>query len=67
MGWAENLTLGQTGGWGALETGIPAGFFPVLYGIREFGRENLLPDFVPVLTGFPGNFPVSYFSYKNGI
>jgi hypothetical protein len=45
-------------------TGIPAGFFLLKYGNREYGRETASP--VPVPAGFLFFFLFSCFSCKNG-
>ena len=36
-------------------------------GSANLGGKTSFPISFLFLTGFPGNFPVSYFSYKNGI
>jgi hypothetical protein len=47
-------------------TGIPAGFFLLKYGNREYGRETASPVPVPVPADFLFFFLFSCFSCKNG-
>jgi len=66
--WAGlKLEVGRTGNCDRCYTGIPTGISRIKNGIRQFGQENLSPDFDPVFAVFSRIFFPNPFFPENTI